>query len=159
MMSRAAFLLESLNKGLEEDTTTEDKQVIARGFFLICSTNFFSKLADLLASPKITLTWLMQALGASAFAIGLIVALVTLFSLGRCLCSLVIQGGSGEGHSKASAGADHRLVSNHRRTDKLRSCRLPAYARLCKVHFHDNDAADGRLRLLVTGKSGLWLYR
>lgn len=148
MTSRASFLLEYLTEGLDENTTAENKQVIARGFFLICCTNFFSKLADLLASPKITLTWLMQALGAPAFAISLIVpvresgsmlpqlllagpvsararkaplyqagaavqaiaivgmlltammlsgamagwlivALVTLFSLGRCLCSLV----------------------------------------------------------------------
>ncbi len=148
MTSRAESLLENLTEGLDDDTTAEDKEVIARGFLLICSTNFFSKLADLLASPKITLTWLMQALGAPAFAISLIVpiresgsmlpqlllagpvaararkaplyqagavvqaiaifgmvltamissgamagwlivALVTLFSLGRCLCSLV----------------------------------------------------------------------
>lgn len=146
--SRAAALLESLTEGLHADLSAEDKRVIARGFFLICCTNFFSKLADLLASPKITLTWLMQALGAPTFAISLIVpiresgsmlpqllmarpvaayarkarlyqmgavvqavaifgmvltamvftdavagwlivALVTLFSLGRCLCSLV----------------------------------------------------------------------
>ncbi len=148
MTSRTSSLLEYLTEGLNENTSVENKQVIARGFFLICCTNFFSKLADLLASPKITLTWLMQALGAPAFAISLIVpiresgsmlpqlllagpvsartrkaplyqagaavqaiaivgmlltammlsgamagwlivALVTLFSLGRCLCSLV----------------------------------------------------------------------
>ncbi len=147
MALRATTLLESLTEGLDEETSAKDKQVIARGFFLICCTNFFSKVADLLASPKITLTWLMQALGAPAFAISLIVpiresgsmlpqlllagpvagrarkaplyqvgtavqalaifgmvltamaftgalagwlivALVTLFSLGRCLCSL-----------------------------------------------------------------------
>lgn len=148
MAVRATSLLETLTEGLDEETPAKDKQVIARGFFLICCTNFFSKVADLLASPKITLTWLMQALGAPAFAISLIVpiresgsmlpqlllagpvarrprkaplyqigtavqaiavfgmvltalaftgalagwlivALVTLFSLGRCLCSLV----------------------------------------------------------------------
>ena len=148
MAVRASSLLEFITEGLDDETSAKDKQVIARGFFLICCTNFFSKVADLLASPKVTLTWLMQALGAPAFTISLIVpiresgsmlpqlllagpvagrsrkvplyqigtavqaiaifgmvltalaftgtmagwlivALVTLFSLGRCLCSLV----------------------------------------------------------------------
>lgn len=146
--SVALKLLDTVTDGIDSSASDSHQRHIARSFLLICGSNIFSKLADLLANPKITLTWLMQAVGAPGFAISLlvpiresgsmlpqlfmaapvaarprkaplyqagaaiqalaiagmvfvalsvsgtaagwlIVALMALFSLGRCLCSLV----------------------------------------------------------------------
>lgn len=73
MSLQAVSIVDKLTEGQKECATDAEKKQVARAFLLICCTNFFSKFADLLASPKITLTWLMQALGAPAFAISLIV--------------------------------------------------------------------------------------
>lgn len=48
---------------------------ISRSFLVLVATNFLTKIGDALASPKITLTWLLQTLGASPLAIGLLVPL------------------------------------------------------------------------------------
>lgn len=50
---------------------TED--AIARSFLVLVATNFLTKLGDSLASPKITLTWLLQSIGASPLAVGMLV--------------------------------------------------------------------------------------
>ena len=72
-MSRLANILNSLVSHDEDIESAAEQNRIARGFFSICAASFFSKLADALASPKITLTWMMQAIGAPAFAISLLV--------------------------------------------------------------------------------------
>ena len=65
--------LNRLTAGLSDELSEKEQGRIAQSFLLISVTHFFSKFADLLASPKITLTWLLQALGAPAFAISLLV--------------------------------------------------------------------------------------
>ena len=72
-MSRFATILNRLVSHEEDIESAAENERIARGFFSICAASFFSKLADALASPKITLTWMMQAIGAPAFAISLLV--------------------------------------------------------------------------------------
>jgi hypothetical protein len=47
-------------------------------FVRTISANFFTKLGDAIASPKITLAWLMGAIGAPAFLVGLLVLTLTL---------------------------------------------------------------------------------
>lgn len=58
-------------------------------FVRTVSANFFTKLGDAIASPKITLAWLMGAVGAPAFLVGL---LVPIRESGSLLPQLVIAG-------------------------------------------------------------------
>ena len=58
-------------------------------FFRTVSANFFTKLGDAIASPKITLAWLLGAVGAPAYLVGL---LVPIRESGSLLPQLVIAG-------------------------------------------------------------------
>ena len=58
-------------------------------FVRTVSANFFTKLGDAIASPKITLAWLIGAVGAPAFLVGL---LVPIRESGSLLPQLVIAG-------------------------------------------------------------------
>lgn len=58
-------------------------------FLRTVSANFFTKLGDAVASPKITLAWLMGAVGAPAFLVGL---LVPIRESGSLLPQLIIAG-------------------------------------------------------------------
>lgn len=66
-------LLNTATTGAPENTSKEQTAAIAQSFFVLCVATLCSKLADLLSNPKITLSWLMQTIGAPAFAISLIV--------------------------------------------------------------------------------------
>ena len=72
-MSRLSTIVDRLVNHEDYADSSTEKEKVARGFLSICAASFFSKLADALSSPKITLTWIMQALGAPAFAISLLV--------------------------------------------------------------------------------------
>lgn len=58
---------------LPKQAEGQDTSRIASAIRWIVTTNFLTKLGDELASPKVTLTWLLQSSGASAVAIGLLV--------------------------------------------------------------------------------------
>jgi len=72
-MSQWVRWLDYLTLNDAEHRASSENTAIAKAFFIICVANFFSKFADLIASPKITMVWLMQAVGAPAFLISLMV--------------------------------------------------------------------------------------
>ena len=72
-MSRLSNILDHIVSYDQQAESDAGRERVARGFFAICAASFFSKLADALSNPKITLTWILQALGAPAFAISLLV--------------------------------------------------------------------------------------
>lgn len=53
--------------------SSEEREKVARNALVLIAATFLSKTADSLASPKITLTWLLQTIGASPAAISLLV--------------------------------------------------------------------------------------
>jgi hypothetical protein len=56
-----------------KDISEESCKVVSGNFWLILFSQFFSKLADALASAKIVLPWLMTSIGAPVFLSGLLV--------------------------------------------------------------------------------------
>lgn len=71
-MSR--LLLTWMDKSRSElPETQNERDTIARNALILIVSTFLTKTADSLASPKITLTWLLQSLGASPAAISLLV--------------------------------------------------------------------------------------
>jgi hypothetical protein len=64
-------------------------EAVAGNFFLTIGANFLTRLGDEIASPKITLAWIMGAVGAPAYLLGL---LVPIRESGSLLPQLLIAG-------------------------------------------------------------------
>ena len=71
LQTRLLHTLARVPDDLDPGGRSED--AIARSFLVLVATNFLTKLGDSLASPKITLTWLLQTVGASPLAVGMLV--------------------------------------------------------------------------------------
>lgn len=65
--------LNSASSSAELPESTQERETIAHNALVLVAATFLTKTADSLASPKITLTWLLQHLGASPAAISLLV--------------------------------------------------------------------------------------
>ncbi|MGQ7847329.1 MFS transporter [Granulosicoccus sp. 3-233] len=65
--------MKSTTANSELPDSTEERDKIARNALVLIAATFLTKTADSLANPKITLTWLLQSMGASAAAISLLV--------------------------------------------------------------------------------------
>lgn len=65
--------LDSSASNADLPDSDDEREKVAHNALVLVATTFLTKTADSLASPKITLTWLMQSIGASPAAISLLV--------------------------------------------------------------------------------------